>query len=266
MKSRTRTAASLLPAAGLLFLSVAFSKLQAIQTVPPRGHTVWETHTRIEGKSDTYRPGDTPRKFEEFLRPDWLKQPVDGFSSATGLSRLDLRKNKFAARWREAGKLGSIRIREVQYIVNDRPYSAALILGQRSDGKYAPIFKWDGGFPEIKAYRPGVMGFSYNYGGNVPMVKAWVWTATKDGPLFLEMDDVITAAIKKIDPAYRCYSTEFDWEQLYIQTACWPGEYVNKPSVKDGMEAWFEFRNGTLEPKKVVLRTFDEPDKIRVWP
>lgn len=98
-------------------LLVAFSPLGARrqQTDEVRRKAApGDTCTYVEGKGDFCRPGETARKFEEYLRPDWLKQPVDGFSVNTGLDRLQP-KDRFKATWREVGVLGSSRIRQVEY-------------------------------------------------------------------------------------------------------------------------------------------------------
>jgi hypothetical protein len=97
----------------VLFLT--FGLLQQPDTV--RQPSPWDTCIYVEGKADFCRSGENARKFEAYLRPDWLKQPVDGFTVNTGLDRLQPR-DTFKATWREVGVLGSSRIRQMEYLVN----------------------------------------------------------------------------------------------------------------------------------------------------
>jgi len=256
-----------------MLLLAAFSSMRAaamLQTdAPRRPPSAWDTCIYVDGKGELCRTGEMPRKFEEYLRLDWLKQPVDGFIVNTGLDRLQSNKDTFKASWREVGVLGSSRIRLVEYFVNGQSIGAYVILAERQDGLFAPLMKWSGTLPEIEVYRPGpagVLGFSRDFGGNVPMVSTWAWTATNSGPRRLDMDQVLSAAIHKVSPVHSCYSTDFDWSNLHVLTWCWPGEYINKPSVKDEMNAWFEFQNGELVPKRVELRNIEELAPVRRWP
>jgi hypothetical protein len=256
-----------------VLLLAALSSLRgaaALQTdAARRPRSPWDTCIYVEGKGDYCGAGEKPRKFEEYLLPDWLKQPVDGFSVNTGLDRLQPGKDTFRASWSEVGVLASSRIRFVEYSVNDRPSGAFEILAGRNDGLYAPLMKWNGIKPEIKVYRSGpagVIGFSRDFGGNVPMVTTWAWISTNSGPVQLELDQAIRDAIDKISPVFNCYSTEFDWSKLYLRTWCWPGEWPSKPGVKDGIEAWFDFKDGKLVPNRVELRNFEDPESVRRWP
>jgi hypothetical protein len=228
----------------------------------------WDTCIYVEGKADVCKPGESPRKFEEYLRSDWLKQPVDGFSFNTGLDRLQP-KDRFRAVWNEVGVLGASRIRQVDYLVNDSSVGAYLILAERRDGLFAPLLKWNGPLPEIKVYRPGptgVLAFSRNFGGNIPMVRTWAWTFTAAAPLQLDLEQALGSAVQKVSSTHRCYDTEFEWETLHLLSWCWSGEWPGKPGVKDQINIWFDFKDGKLVPKQVELRNIENANGTKRWP
>lgn len=247
-------------------LLVSFGLLQSNEV--QRKPAPWDTCTYVEGKADICRAGETARKFEEFLRPDWLKQPVDGFTVNTGLDRLRPR-DTFRATWREAGVLGSSRIRVVEYLVNDMPAGAYLILAERKDGLFAPLLKWNGTLPEIKTFRPGpagILGFSRDFGGNIPMVRTWAWTSTDAGPLLMDLDQSLRDAIQKVSAVHNCYNTEVEWETLHLRSWCWSGEWPGKVSVKGVIDVWFDFKDAKLVPGRVELRNTENAADIKRWP
>jgi hypothetical protein len=183
-------------------LLIVLSSLQSFsaQDASTRKPMPWDTCIYVEGKGEFCQMGEKPRKFEEYLQADWLKEPVDGFSVNTGLDRLQPGKDKLTAKWQEVGILGSSRIRQMEYFVNGRPIGASLILAGREDGLFVPLMKWNGELPEIKVYRPGksgIIGFSRDFGGNVPMVKTWAWTSTNSGPQRMDLEQALSDAIQQ---------------------------------------------------------------------
>jgi hypothetical protein len=236
-------------------LLVAFGAKAQSTEEARRKPVAWDTCTYVEGKGDS-------------CKADWFKRPVDGFSVNTGLDRLQP-KDRFKATWREVGVLGSSRIRRVEYFVNDMPVGAYLLLAERKDGLFAPLLKWNGELPEIEAYRPGragVLGFSRNFGGNIPMFRTWAWTSSDAGPVQLDFEQTLRDAIQKISPAHSCYDTKFEWDTLHIQSYCWTGEWPGKPGVKDVIDMWFDFKDGKLVPQKVELRSGEIAPEIKRWP
>ena len=234
----------------------------------PSQHVAFETCMYFEGKGEYCRTGETARAFNEFLRPDWLTPAVDGFVFETGLDRFQPGKDTFKATWNEIGVLGNSRIRRIEYTVNGR-WSGDLLVAERKDGLFVPLLKWAGPLPEIKPLRPGkdgVLGFSRDFGGNIPMVETWAWTASTDGPVRLDVAQALRDAIQKVSPIHNCYSTEWDWNNLQVRTWCWPGEWMNKPSVKYQMNASFDFSNGKLVPRRVELQHLEEASDIKRWP
>jgi hypothetical protein len=252
-------------------LLIVLSSLQSFsaQDASPRKPLPWDTCIYVEGKGDFCRMGEKPRKFEEYLRPDWLKEPVDGFSVNTGLDRLQPGKDILTAKWQDVGILGSGRIRQVEYFVNGQPMAASLILAERKDGLFVPLMKWNGELPEIQVYRPGesgIIGFSRDFGGNIPMVKTWAWTSSTGGPQRMDLQQALNDAIQKVSSIHGCYNMAFEWDTLHLDTWCWPGEWKGKPNATDRMNAWFDLIGEKLVPIRVELRNVDEPDKIKIWP
>jgi hypothetical protein len=82
----------------------------------------------------------------------------------------------------------------------------------------------------------------------------------------MDLEQAFRDAIHKVSPVHSCYSMPFDWDTLHLHTFCWPGEWINKTSVKESMDAWFDFAGDKLVPKRVELRNIAEPDKFKLWP
>src|SRR5262244_1494419 len=93
----------------LSFVVSLESSAQQVRRKP----AVWDTCTFIEGKGDACAMGEKPRKFEDYLDTEWVRQPLDGFSVNSGLDRIKPNSSGFKASWREVGVLGTARIREV---------------------------------------------------------------------------------------------------------------------------------------------------------
>jgi hypothetical protein len=124
----------------------------------------WDTCTFIEGKGHRCVIGEKPRKFEDYLNTEWVRQPVDGFSVNSGLDRIPQNQSGFKANWREIGVLRTTRIREVRYFLNDVPVCVKVLLAERKDGLFAPLLKWCGDLPEPVLYRVADRPFSLSPG------------------------------------------------------------------------------------------------------
>jgi hypothetical protein len=231
-----------------------------------REPVAWDTCTFIEGKWDRCSGGEKARKFEAYLQAEWLRQPVDGFSVNSGLDRI--RPNdRFTATWRDIGTLGTSRIREVRYIVDDGAIPGVVLLAERDDGLFAPLLKWTGGAPEPTLYRIGgsfVVVITRDFGGNIPMVRTWAWTGTAAGPILLDVEQAQAEALQKVAPGHNSYSTGIDWDTLHIGTWSWAGEWPRKPGVHESVDIWFDFKDAKLIPKRVEL---SEPGhETKHWP
>src|SRR5438552_3726889 len=175
------------PFASIVFVIAilfAVGPLQAWTQQVRREPAAWDTCTFIEGKGVFCVVGERPREFGDYLRTEWLRQPVDGFSVNSGLDRIQPNDSGFKATWREIGVLGTIRIREVRYVVGDVNMCAHVLLAERKDGLFAPLLKWCGDLPDPVLYQVGessVLVTSRDFGGNIPMVSTWAWTATPTG-------------------------------------------------------------------------------------
>src|SRR5438094_9668707 len=111
----------------ILFIAVPLEIWTQIQREP----AAWDTCTFIEGKGNRCSAGEKPRKFEAYLQAEWLRQPLDGFFSVnSGLDRIQP-NDRFTATWREIGVLGTTRIHEIRYVVNDVAHCAHVLLAER---------------------------------------------------------------------------------------------------------------------------------------
>ncbi len=233
----------------------------------PREPMAWDTCTFIEGKGHRCVIGEKPRKFEEYLNTEWVRQPVDGFSINSGLDRIPQTQSGLKATWHEIGVLGTARIREVRYFLNDAPICAKVLLAERKDGLFAPLLKWCGDLPEPVLYRVGgssVLVIARDFGGNIPMVQTWAWTDTVAGPILLDIEQARNDAVQKIAPGHGSYSTFIDWDTLHTRTYAWPGEWPGKVGVHETVDIWFELKDAKLIPKRVELL---EPDhETKHWP
>jgi hypothetical protein len=85
----------------------------------------------------------------------WVRQAAYGFLVESKLDRIQPNDNGFKATWREIAVLGTSRIREVSYFLNDVEMCAKVLLAERKDGLFAPLLKWCGDLPEPVLYRFG---------------------------------------------------------------------------------------------------------------
>jgi hypothetical protein len=246
-----------------------FNLVIAINSSAQQDHrdpVAWDTCVHIEGKTDFCVAGEKPRKFEDYLQAEWARQPLDGFSLNAGLDRVQPNDKTFKAEWREAGSLGTTKIREVRYSQNGfgRGY---VLLAERTDGLYAPLLKSDSSLPQPDLHHYGqasVLVFSLDYSGNVPTFLTLAWTDSKGGPIRLDIQKSRNDAIGLIAPGHSSYDSAVDWETLHVVTWSWPGEWPGKASVRETAEIWFEIKDSKLVPKKVQLSEVDH--ETRHWP
>jgi hypothetical protein len=230
--------------------------------------SAWETCIFVEGKGDSCRTADKARKFEDYLRIDWTLDPVDGFTLNAGFNLIKPAEHKIQAKWQEVGKLGPSTIRKIIYVVDDVPTANSVIIAERNDGRWIPLMKAAGDFPQPSIFRGGaVLATSMDFGGNIPQVAAWAWVWNGQAPMMIEVFNAIGDAVQKVAPGWGCYSTDMDWQMLHILTWCWQGEWRDKPSVRHEMNAWFKLENGKLLPERVVLSPIDLPgEQTKYWP
>ncbi len=234
------------------FVVALESSAQQVRRKP----AAWDTCTFIEGTGDACAVGEKPRKFEEYLHTEWLRQPVNGFSVNSGLDRIQPNNNGFKATWREISVLGTSRIREVRYFLNDVEIPGALLLAERRDGLFAPLLKWSGDLPEPALYRFGgssILVMTRNFGGNIPMFRTWAWTGTVSGPILLDIEQAQNDGVQKVAPGHASYNTGMDWDTLHIRTYAWPGEWPGKVGVHETVDIWFDLKDAKLIPKRVEL-------------
>jgi hypothetical protein len=239
-------------------------KAYAQQT--PRKPEPWDTCTFIEGKGDYCNAADKARKFEDYLSIAWMFDPVDGFTVNTPFNYIKPAEHKINPGWQEMGRLGDNRVRSVRYLIEDAPGGAGVMLAERKDGLWIPLMK---GVPgETAVVRNGtIIAISRDFGGNVPMVRTWAWTATDAGPMLINADEAPTNAIAKVGPgAWGCYGTEMEWDTLHNHTWCWLGEWINKGSGHYELNTWFELQGATLVPTRVVLKDLNPGGETKVWP
>ena len=225
----------------------------------------WDTCTFIEGKGDYCNAADKARKFEDYLSIAWMFDPLDGFTVNTPFNYIKPAEHKINPGWQEVGRIGDSRVRWVRYLIDDRG-GEAVMLAERKDGLWIPLMK---GVPgEIAVVRNGaIIAISRDFGGNIPMVRTWAWTSSAAGPILLNVDDAANEAVQKVAAGYSCYNTEIEWSALHIHTWCWQGEWLNKPSVRHVMDAWFDLEDGRLVPKRVDLSPIDLPgEESKHWP
>ena len=163
----------------------------------------------VEGKGGDCRAGETPRRFNEFLNPTLLaKQHQDRFSAELAGSLRQARPPVTAV-WRDIGKLGSHRIRKVQF---SRVGSALvdLVLAEKKPGVWSLLMKWHGEMPVPVISREGarqVLVLHKDFAGNVPTVSTWAWMWGPAGPIRLDVEGAVQEAIQKVAPGHTGYDT-----------------------------------------------------------
>lgn len=243
-------------------VAVLFSLVFAINSLGMQDHrdpVAWDTCIHIEGKNTFWVVGETPRKFADYLQAEWARQPVDGFSLNSGLDRVKPNDKSFKADWQEVGSLGATKIREIRYSQNGFG-KGYVLLGERTDGLYAPLLKSDSGLPKPALHHYGqssVLVFTLDYSGNVPTFLTLAWTDSKVGPIRLDIEKSRNDAIGLVAPGHTSYDSAVDWDALHILTWSWPGEWPGKASVRETAEIWFEIKDSKLVPKKVELTEED---------
>jgi hypothetical protein len=232
--------------------------------------TVWSTCWEIESSGDGSGLGDKARAFEVFLAPGaWVKEtsePRDSFAAEFGSNLKRAETGKIRAPWREVGRLGTHRIREIRY-TGDQGVFAALILAEVGLRMFAPLMKWSGRMPASTIYNAKgtpVLVLAQNSGGNIPMVQTWAWLWESDGPTLLDTRDAVSAAIAKVAPGYAGYETGIDWSSLSMRTWVWKaGGYPGKAGVEATVEAWYELEPTGLTVQRAEFR--DGETTVR-WP
>jgi hypothetical protein len=236
---------------------------QQVRRVP----MAWDTCTFIEDTRNACTVGEKPRKFDEYLHTAWVRQAAYGFLVESKLDRIQPNENGFKATWREIAVLGTSRIREVSYFLNDVEMCAKVLSAERKHGLFAPLLKWCGDLPEPVLYRFGgssVLVIARDFGGNIPMVQTWAWTETVAGPILLDIEQARNDAIQKVAPGHGSYSTFIDWDTLHTRTYAWTGEWPGKGGVHETVDIWFDFKDAKLIPNRVELSESDHETKH--WP
>jgi hypothetical protein len=206
--------------------------------------------------------------FNAFLNPEWVAKRLDGFSSEFSY---DLKQEgpPVKAVWREIGRLGSHRIRDVRYSRGEQAL-ADIVLAESSSGIFSPLMKWSGEMPAPVIHRVGpatVLVIQKDFGGNVPMVSTWAWVWGPMGPIRLDVEAALHEAIHKVAPGHTGYDTGLDWNTLHCNTGTWPeGKYPSKVEVQAETEAWFQLESTHLVVKRVVFRVFGKDGDERHWP
>jgi hypothetical protein len=251
----------------LLSLALLFVTMVSFAQQPPRKPEAWDTCIFVEGKGDFCHAAEKARKFEDYLGIAWMFDPVDGFTLNSPFN-FKPAEHKINPVWQEVEQLGDSRVRSVKYLIDDALNGPHVILAERKDGLWIPLMKIAGDLPEPVVLRDGaIIGMSRDFGGNIPMVRTWAWISSAAGPIALDVDGAANEAVQKVAAGWDCYNTGIEWNTLHTQTACWQGEWRNKPSVRHKMDAWFDLKDGKLAPKQVDLSPIDLPGaEAKHWP
>ena len=235
----------------------------------------WDGCFWVEGKGGGCTMHHQPQVFQRFLQPEWMAKQSGAWSELSWMLR---EKPKTVVKWQELGRLGSHRLRRVDYYVvpaeNDGSLQsfAGYVVIEGSTGIFWRLFEWCGSpMPDARLHvvgRENVLVIDRDFGGNVPMFMTWAWVWTAQGPMRIEVQKAIQEAIAKVAPGHQGYDTCVDWSDLSTETYSWgPRGYPGKVGVDERVNAWVELKGNRLIVKRVEWRkTFLENPLVRRWP
>lgn len=228
----------------------------------------WDKCVYVEGKGDSCMSGERARPFRQFLeRGSWIQESNDGFDTNFPY---ELGRGEFKAIWRELGRLGPIRTREVRYLSGDDD-AGLLLVAEKQPGLFTPLLKWSGGSfgypnPHAALRRNGaVLEIVLDAHGNVPTWYTWAWVWSAAGPLRIDPRAAFAKALTRLLPGYGAYPAKMDWDELVMGTWVWKGEWPGKVGVRAGFQAWFDLHGSELVFKRANFEDAETGEK-RHWP
>jgi hypothetical protein len=228
----------------------------------------WDTCFWVEGKGGSCTTDNPALPFRQFLQPKLMAgEKTSGIASEL---TFDIGEHlQMSPEWREVGKFGGNRVRQIDYVLADAGVQngvvtcASFVVIERSPGIFAPLLKWSGEMGEAVLFRVSggsVLVVRKDTGGRWHEILTWAWVWTAAGPIRLEVERAVLNAVEKVYPAGDYVPSGMsEWPSLHTHT------FLVGPD--DTVDAWFELNGNKLLVKRVERKSiYIENAPVKRWP